>query len=54
MPKETIKNFIMNRFNNSLAKIGMETIFEVDTKLLKKVEWFDIEIMILCSTNLHD
>ena len=44
LSKETIKNFIMNRFNNSLAKIGMETIFEVDTKLLKKVEWFDIEI----------
>ncbi len=44
LPKETIKNFIMNRFNNSLAKIGMKTIFEVDTKLLKKVEWFDIEI----------
>ena len=44
LSKETIKNFIMNRFNNSLEKIGMNSIFTVDSDLLKTVEWFDIEI----------
>ena len=44
LSKETIQNFIMNRFNNSLEKIGMKTIFDVDANLLKQVEWFDIEI----------
>ena len=34
----------MNRFNNSLEKIGMNSIFTVDSDLLKTVEWFDIEI----------
>jgi ribonucleoside-diphosphate reductase beta chain len=44
LSKDTIKNFIMNRFNNSLEKIGMNSIFTVDSDLLKSVEWFDIEI----------
>mgnify|MGYP003632726299 CR=1 FL=1 len=45
LSKETIKNFIKNRFNNSLEKIGMKSIFEVDAELLKSTEWFDIEIL---------
>jgi ribonucleoside-diphosphate reductase beta chain len=45
LSKETIQNFIKNRFNNSLEKIGMETIFDVDSELLKSTEWFDIEIL---------
>jgi len=44
LPKETIQHFIKDRFNNSLKKIGMETIFEVDHNLLEKTEWFNIEI----------
>ena len=44
LPKEVIKNFIKNRFNNSLEKIGMNTIFEVDNDQLEDTEWFDIEI----------
>ena len=44
LPKDTIKNFIKNRFNNSLEKIGMNTIFEVDNDQLEETEWFDIEI----------
>ena len=42
---ETIINFIRNRFNNSLEKIGMKSIFDVDPELLKSTEWFDIEIL---------
>jgi ribonucleoside-diphosphate reductase beta chain len=45
LSKETIQNFIKNRFNNSLEKIGMKSIFEVDSELLKCTEWFDIEIL---------
>ena len=34
----------MNRFNNSLKKIGMNPIFEVDETETEKTKWFDIEI----------
>lgn len=44
LPKETIQHFIMNRFNNSLKKIGMNSLFDVDNELLKSTKWFDIEI----------
>tara|TARA_R110000787_G_scaffold57730_7_gene131734 strand:- start:170 stop:1150 length:981 start_codon:yes stop_codon:yes gene_type:complete len=44
LSKETIQNFIKNRFNNSLEKIGMNSIFDVDSELLESTEWFDIEI----------
>jgi ribonucleoside-diphosphate reductase beta chain len=44
LSKETIKHFIMNRFNNSLEKIGMKKIFEIDIKLLEKTLWFEVEI----------
>jgi ribonucleoside-diphosphate reductase beta chain len=44
LPKDNIKHFIMNRFNNSLQKIGMQPIFEIDSTLLEGVKWFDIEI----------
>ena len=44
LSKETIKHFIMNRFNNSLKKIGMDSLFEVDEKLLESTQWFDVEI----------
>ena len=44
LPKETIKQFIMNRFNNSLKKIGMEPYFEIDSNLLASTKWFDVEV----------
>jgi len=44
LPKETIKHFIMNRFNNSLKKIGMKPIFEVNNNLLQSTKWFEVEI----------
>ena len=44
LPKETIQHFIMNRFNNSLKKIGMKPIFDVDKELIASTKWFDIEI----------
>jgi ribonucleoside-diphosphate reductase beta chain len=44
LSKETIKIFIMNRFNNSLQKIGMDPLFEVNQKDLEKTHWFEVEI----------
>jgi ribonucleoside-diphosphate reductase beta chain len=44
LPKNTINNFIMNRFNNSLERIGMKPLFEVDFKEIEKTMWFDVEI----------
>ena len=44
LSKDTIKNFIKNRFNNSLEKIGMQPTFDVDETMLEQTEWFDIEI----------
>ena len=42
--KKTIQNFIMNRFNNSLRKINMEPLFEIDFEEVEKTLWFDVEI----------
>jgi ribonucleoside-diphosphate reductase beta chain len=44
LSKDTIKNFIQNRFNNSLARIGMKPVFEVDFAEIEKTLWFDVEI----------
>lgn len=45
LPKETIKNFIKDRFNRSLKSLEIEPIFETNSQLLKDTEWFDDEII---------
>jgi ribonucleoside-diphosphate reductase beta chain len=42
--KQTIEEFIKNRFNNSLNKIGYESIFEIDEEIIASTKWFDVEI----------
>jgi ribonucleoside-diphosphate reductase beta chain len=44
LSKDTIKEFIKNRFNNSLTKIGYKPLFDIDKSLLTETKWFDIEI----------
>jgi ribonucleotide reductase beta subunit family protein with ferritin-like domain len=44
LSKETIRHFIMDRFNNSLNKIGMKPIFDVNINNLEKTLWFNVEI----------
>ena len=44
LKKEVIEEFIKNRFNNSLKKIGYEPIFDVDGDAIKQTKWFDIEM----------
>jgi ribonucleoside-diphosphate reductase beta chain len=45
LSKETIKHFIMNRFNNSLRKIDLNELFEIDQTEIEKSKWFDVEIL---------
>jgi ribonucleoside-diphosphate reductase beta chain len=45
LSKENIKHFIKNRFNNSLNRIGMKSIFDVDFTEIEKSLWFDVEIL---------
>jgi len=45
LSKDTIKHFIQNRFNNSLNRIGMKSVFEVDFTQIEKTLWFDVEIL---------
>ena len=42
--KNQIKEFIKNRFNTSLNKINLESVFEIDLSLLEGTMWFDVEI----------
>lgn len=44
LDKESIQHFIQNRFNNSLNKIGMESLFHPNLNLLEKTMWFEVEI----------
>jgi len=43
LPKDTVINFIRDRFNNSLIALEIEPQFEVDENLLLDTEWFDDE-----------
>lgn len=43
--KDVVKEFIKNRFNNSLGSIGIDVVFDVDKELLRQSEWFDDEII---------
>jgi ribonucleoside-diphosphate reductase beta chain len=40
LPKNTVKEFIKNRFNQSLTAIGMKEIFEVDKQAVAATSWF--------------
>ncbi len=45
MPSANVKEFIKNRFNNSLVSIGLPRIFEVNAVLLEETDWFDNEVI---------
>lgn len=38
--KDTVKEFVKNRFNESLLMIDAEPVFEIDKDKLEKVKWF--------------
>jgi ribonucleoside-diphosphate reductase beta chain len=45
MSKDVVKNFIQNRFNNSLKSLDIEPIFTIDNELLNETNWFDEEMI---------
>jgi len=45
IPKIQVKEFIKNRFNDSLSSIDIKPVFEVNETLLEQTEWFDDEII---------
>ncbi len=45
LPKKVVKEFIKNRFNNSLESIGIKKIFDIDKKLVEESDWFDDEVI---------
>lgn len=45
LPKETVIEFIKDRFNQSLAMIDLKPIFAVDKGLLKQTEWFNVSLL---------
>ncbi len=45
LPKQTVLEFIKNRFNNSLQSLDLPKIFEINQEILEQTDWFDDEIM---------
>lgn len=43
--RETVENYITQRYNNSLAILGIDAPYAVNKDLLNETEWFDIEIL---------
>ena len=43
--KDLVKNYIHDRFNKSIKTLGYKPMLKVDKELLKKTEWFDIEVL---------
>lgn len=41
----TVKEFIKNRFNASLERIGLKPVFQIDKELLAQTRWFDDEVI---------
>lgn len=44
LSKDSIIEFIKNRFNNSLARIELDPVFDINIELLEPTLWFDVEV----------
>jgi ribonucleoside-diphosphate reductase beta chain len=51
LPKHTLKEFIKNRFNDSVKMIGGNPVFEVDKAETEKLKWFEDEIQAFVNTD---
>lgn len=49
--KDTLKEFIKDRLNTSIAQLGGSKVFDIDYKLLAPLQWFDDEIYADTSTD---
>lgn len=45
LPKETVKEFLKHRFNQSLQAIDVKPLYEVDADAVKSTDWFVEEIL---------
>ena len=45
LPKNTVKEFLKHRFNQSLKAIDLKPLYEVDEKAIDDTEWFTDEIL---------
>jgi len=45
LSKETVKEFLKHRFNQSLEAIGLKAIYETDKEVVKTTDWFVEEIL---------
>ena len=45
LPKETVKEFLKHRFNESLQAIDLKPLYEVDREVLRTTDWFVEEIL---------
>jgi ribonucleoside-diphosphate reductase beta chain len=45
LPKDTVKEFLKHRFNQSLQAIDMKPIYDVDKEVIKTTDWFVEEIL---------
>jgi ribonucleoside-diphosphate reductase beta chain len=45
LPKQTVKEFIKDRFNQSMRSIGLEDIFAIDKEKVKQTAWFAEEML---------
>jgi ribonucleoside-diphosphate reductase beta chain len=45
LPKGLVKEFVKNRLNTSLEKVGEQPLFTVDSSLVRQTDWFDDEVV---------
>lgn len=45
LPKDTVKEFLKHRFNQSLTAIDLKPIYEVDEERVRTTDWFAEEIL---------
>ena len=45
LPKDTIKEFIKDRFNLALQGIGFKKVFDVDEDIVESTDWFSDELI---------
>jgi ribonucleoside-diphosphate reductase beta chain len=45
LPKDTVKEFLKHRFNQSLQAIDMKPLYDVDKEVIKTTDWFVEEIL---------
>ena len=40
LPKKVVKEFVKDRFNQSLKAIGLDPMFDIDVEMIKQTAWF--------------